>query len=408
MRPIWQTQGVLIENSFSMFSFSEMLPCPAVLAPVSQVWSYQRILLSDEKLRKVSDKKKLPCGVLAHVGDTTFLCRPVIRAARGHNFVTVSPAVSVIEGLSTEYASGFVKLATHLEKSGAASSSGRKLERMEPLFSDLDVAEHISVTVVTSKVGTAVRSEELLVALQSVLLVQGAVVHLRDTDVGNLLGVDALLIESASGVVESKVIFVKRGSTQVKISRKICLERLRSLSRYEPRRLGGIRRQRAALVTALRRRRTVGLRGVLLSGPPGGGKSSLLEEVAYGEGFLVREAHCADLLRSEGGGTSEEVRRVFQECKRHQEEGGVLLVLDNIGEEITAVSKYLQVGNGFFFAEILCPQRESPKIHELQTTSTLFSCLDDLQRSASGIVVVGITTKIQEVPLLEENPTCNQ
>ncbi len=283
---------------------------------------------------------RLPKAVEICAGkDLTFLCRPMLRLSGSASHVSVNLTVSI---MGQDNICCLKALALHLDRLSDYFLSSRRLRAsdIQPVF-EIASASYVDVMVVTARVDVKACADELAVALEALLLKIGAVVCLAGTRLGSLMGeTSAVLVKAADaggGGGGPSVFTVTPGRTRLVISRQVCRERLESLrddggSSGGGGRTGGLSRQKETLGRILDRRRSHrSFRGVLLSGPPGCGKTSLLAEVAVERSFLVKSIHSSELLRSEEGETAKEISRVFRECGLHAKEGRTMLVLDDIG-----------------------------------------------------------------------------
>ena len=74
----------------------------------------------------------------------------------------------------------------------------------------------------------------------------------------------------------------------------------------------------------------INLKGSLISGPPGCGKTNLVTKIAHSENFLLLLVQCSDLVRPHPGETEKVLQDIFKKAKEHAEEGKTMLFLENV------------------------------------------------------------------------------
>ena len=74
----------------------------------------------------------------------------------------------------------------------------------------------------------------------------------------------------------------------------------------------------------------INLKGSLISGPPGCGKTNLVIKIADLNDFLCLVVQCSDLVRPHPGETEKVLQDVFKKAKEHAEEGNTMLLLENV------------------------------------------------------------------------------
>ncbi|XP_076350264.1 ATPase family gene 2 protein homolog B-like isoform X2 [Tachypleus tridentatus] len=114
-------------------------------------------------------------------------------------------------------------------------------------------------------------------------------------------------------------------------------------------------------------------KGVLLTGPPGGGKTSLVKKVAIDCKALLVTVRGPELCHSEPGESEMELRKVFEDIQLESEEGPTILFIDEI--------------------DSICPKRHSGiSSHSRRLLAQLLILMDGLD-VRNKFVIIGATNR---------------
>ncbi|ESP05677.1 hypothetical protein LOTGIDRAFT_101176, partial [Lottia gigantea] len=113
-------------------------------------------------------------------------------------------------------------------------------------------------------------------------------------------------------------------------------------------------------------------KGILLRGPAGCGKSSMVKLLSYDCKAALITINGPEVLGSRPGETEDNIKVLFDKCKKLSQEGPCILFIDEL--------------------DSLCPKRSSGSSNESRGTSTVIACLDEVQY-IENIIIIGATNR---------------
>ncbi|XP_041365342.1 spermatogenesis-associated protein 5-like protein 1 [Gigantopelta aegis] len=114
-------------------------------------------------------------------------------------------------------------------------------------------------------------------------------------------------------------------------------------------------------------------RGVLLRGPPGCGKTTIIKHISQICGAALVVINGPEVLGPHPGESEEKIQKIFQQAVRLSKEGPCILFIDEI--------------------DALCPRRgKAAQAHSSRVTSAVMLSMDCLQQT-EGLVVIGATNR---------------
>lgn len=119
-------------------------------------------------------------------------------------------------------------------------------------------------------------------------------------------------------------------------------------------------------------------RGVLLHGPPGCGKSAIVNQLCHENDLFLLPVTCSDVSSSDPGGSESKLAAIFNECRTMKT--AVVIFLDEI--------------------DSICPQkkRNANQNHTNRLATCLTGLIDQLASSNhSQVVVIGATNRLEDV-----------
>jgi len=271
------------------------MSCSLVPVPTGPGGSgLQRFQLAKSHFVQMS---KAPQAAVCSIGNLNVLCRPSLQLVEQAAFVTLNLAVTRLAEEPTD--DEFSKLLLHYRavQECIHPAPFHMSTSVQSVKFTGRLAKEMEVTLVTGEVGTTLSSREVAEALTPFVVSDQCLVNLKDTPGGAALGLAIVFIHSIGEDANSSMVYrVNSQRTKVVIRRKICMDRLLSLQRSvspleSP--LAGVDAERRKLLQLLTRDTYLGLRGVLLSGPPGCGKTTLIEEVRK-KSILKRIVLCSN------------------------------------------------------------------------------------------------------------------
>ncbi|XP_062558936.1 ATPase family gene 2 protein homolog B [Armigeres subalbatus] len=145
--------------------------------------------------------------------------------------------------------------------------------------------------------------------------------------------------------------------------------------------LGGLTETKKELLKALER----ATENVLLAGPPGSGKYSLIAELAGHGNYPVFEIRGLDFIKSHPGETELELRNIFERLKKFRK------LFNRASPTILLVKD----------VDMLCPKLENRKgddVSNISRISSQFTTLLDRHRGiGSGIIVIATSSNIESI-----------
>lgn len=191
---------------------------------------------------------------------------------------------------------------------------------------------------------------------------------LENHPLAEIYGVHSLAVESSSHPSQDGV-FCLDPSCQIDLVEMVSLERLSLLSEgMGVQRVGGVHKAYAMVKSAME-----GRSSLLISGPIGAGKTTLVKRVAADLGFPVVQVSCSSLANPSPGETEAALRNVFEKAARLSSEGGAVLLLDDLD---TVGSKAGGAG------------------YQARLVAQLLTLLDDV---SVGLVVAASTSKPEDL-----------
>jgi len=251
----------------------------------------------------------LPKVVLCDYGDLTALCRFTLQPVKAAAFASVNLAVTRLRPQAQ--GDGLAVMAEHWRTLRERSSGQSTFSLLSESTRSVKVklTKSLEVTVVTSEVGAELSSGEVAEALSTFLVCNDCMLDLKDTPLGRVLGVDCIFVHKVSDVGQHTAARVDRVASKVKVTRQVCLERLKRLRTKIAPMMAAIAEEKATLMRVLTKKAVLGLKGVLLCGPSGCGKTTLLEEVKKSVSFFLDKLAFADLFRWRLPSSPSKVRR---------------------------------------------------------------------------------------------------
>ncbi|KAK3097831.1 hypothetical protein FSP39_013598 [Pinctada imbricata] len=212
---------------------------------------------------------------------------------------------------------------------------------------------------------------------------QGYTIDLEELDLAKLYGVSFIEVSSCNN--DGFVIVTQK--TKIYIEDIKCKEQFEQLNsvEYESNLVGGldsvIKELEDMIMTSISISKTVRHfrlpKGILLRGPPGTGKTSVVNVVARKCKAYLITINGPEVFGARPGDTEENMRHIFEKALTISKEGRCVLFIDEI--------------------DAICPRRwKSGDAQESRATSLMLSFFDRIA-SCDGIIIIGATNRPGEM-----------
>lgn len=229
--------------------------------------------------------------------------------------------------------------------------------------------------------GTSKFEEMCLNLLYKSCVADGFIVDFSNSDLAKVYGISKIVLNKCEGLFSTEAYIIDK-TTSMTISKVVSSERFEQTTATIPILIGGLEEIGKEIIDLIKipelfkggalKNLTIP-KGILLRGPPGTGKTSLVKYVAKHTGAFLVTINGPEVFGSRPGETEENLKRIFQKAVTASEEGLCMLFIDEIDS-------------------VCSSKKKSDNAQERRTTGQIITFLDSL-RSYPYLFVIAATNR---------------